>query len=263
MFKIVTKEIINELENFKFEKIDSYEVTELIDEPSQKVIDLAEKIKDKTEKELNNCSEQQLKFYNDCSKLIFGELKDNSPILIPAKCGFGKTTFLKSMIVTLIQEINNNNLSEDYLPMIITQERLEDLEKLIDNIKKETKTDSIYLFKGWNPNFNGCINTSPPQTQEEHLIKCNKLNCEQYDECSLSHQLQKSKKFPIIAITTARLALLNNSIDTNNSLDNYIEFIDINGISKKRQRIIIDEKPKYWFQQKLENVVFKIKNLLK
>ncbi len=26
---------------------------------------------------------------------------------------------------------------------------------------------------------------------------------------------------------------------------------------------IIDEKPKYWFQQKLENVVFKIKNLLK
>ena len=41
MFKIVTKEIINELENFKFEKIDSYEVTELIDEPSQKVIYLS------------------------------------------------------------------------------------------------------------------------------------------------------------------------------------------------------------------------------
>ena len=102
MFKIVTKEIINELENFKFEKIDSYEVTELIDEPSQEVIDLAEKVKEKTEKDLKNCSEEQLKFYNDCSKLIFGKLKDNSPILIPAKCGFGKTTFLKSMISVFV-----------------------------------------------------------------------------------------------------------------------------------------------------------------
>ena len=234
-----------ELENFKFEKIDSYELLELINESSQEVIDLAEKIKEKTQNDLSNdCSEEQLKFYNDCSKLIFGELKDKSPILIPAKCGFGKTTFLKSMIVTLIQEINNNNLSEDYLPMIITQERLEDLEKLTEDIKKETGTDNIYLFKGWNSNFNGCLNITPPQTQEEHLIKCNKLNCEQYNDCSLSHQLKKSKEFPIVAITTARLALLNNSIDSRNSLDNYVEFIDKNGNSKKRQRIIIDEKPK-------------------
>ena len=37
-----------ELENFKFEKIDSYELLELINEPSQEVIDLAEKIKEKT-----------------------------------------------------------------------------------------------------------------------------------------------------------------------------------------------------------------------
>ena len=127
-----------ELENFKFEKIDSFTIKDLINEPSQEIIDLANKIVKKTENDLHDCSKQQSKFYNDCSKLIFSEHKDNSPILIPAKCGFGKTTFLKSMIVTLIQEINNNNLSEDYLPMIITQERLEDLEKLIDNIKKET-----------------------------------------------------------------------------------------------------------------------------
>ena len=44
------------------------------------------------------------------------------------------------MIVTLIQEINNNNLSEDYLPMIITQERLEDLEKLTEDIRHQIAT---------------------------------------------------------------------------------------------------------------------------
>ena len=119
MFNIVTEEIINELENFKFEKIDSYEVLELINEPGQEVIDLAEKIKEKTEKDLKNCSEQQLKFYSDCSKLIFGDIKDSSPILIPAKCGFGKTTFLKSMISTLIDEIKNDKPIEKFLPMII------------------------------------------------------------------------------------------------------------------------------------------------
>ena len=127
MFNIRTKEIINELENFKFEKIDSYEVIELIDKPSKEIIDLAKKIKEKTEKDLKNCSEEQLEFYNDCSKLIFGELKDSSPVLIPAKCGFGKTTFLKSMINTVINEIKNNKLSEEFLPMIIVHERLEDL----------------------------------------------------------------------------------------------------------------------------------------
>ena len=152
MFEISTKEIINELENFKFEKIDSYEVLELIDDPSQEVIDLAEKIKEKTEKDLNNCSEQQLKFYNECSKLIFGKLKDNSPILIPAKCGFGKTTFLKSMISILIDEIKNDKPIEKFLPMIIVQERLEDLKELCKHINKlgkyNNKIPYIHLLEG-------------------------------------------------------------------------------------------------------------------
>ena len=239
------------MEEFHFEKIDSFEIKDLIKEPGEEIINLASKIADNTKNSLSNYSEQQVKFYNDCSRLIFGELIDNNPILIPAKCGFGKTTFLKSMISTVITEVENKRISEEYLPMIITQERLEDLENLIRAINDETKTNYIYLFKGWNKNFKECINNSPPKNLEEHYIKCNKSNCKEYEKCSISHQLKKSKEFPIIAITTARLALLNNSIDPHNSLDKYIEFTDKSGNTKKRKRIIIDEKPKL-----LENNLF-------
>ena len=242
--KIKDNIVNKELKDKKKKKIDSFEIKDLINESSKEIIELANKIAENTKNSLSNPSEQQIKFYNDCSQLIFGELKDNNPILIPAKCGFGKTTFLKSMISTIITEVKNENLSEDYLPIIITQERLEDLEKLIKAINDETDTNYIYLFKGWNEKFDGCINTSPPKNEKEHLIKCNKLNCEEYESCPLSHQLEKSRNFPIIAITTARLAILNNSIDPYISLDNYIQFTDENGITKRRNRIIIDEKPK-------------------
>ena len=251
MFNIGTKEIINELENFKFEKIDSYEVIELIDEPSQEVIDLAEKIKEKTEKDLNNCSEQQLKFYNDCSKLIFGELKDSSPVLIPAKCGFGKTTFLKSMISTLINEIKNNQLSEEELPMIITQERLEDLKNLVNHIRNEhgyynktEKIDYIYLFKSWNKNIS-CLNTFPPKNWEESLVRCNQKNCKKFWDCELSKQMETSKKSPIIAFSTKKLGIITDSLEDDNDINNYFEFINKDKKKLERTRLIIDEKPNF------------------
>ena len=251
MFNIGTKEIINELENFKFEKIDSYQVIELIDEPSQEVIDLAEKIKEKTEKDLKNCSEQQLKFYNDCSKLIFGELKDSSPVLIPAKCGFGKTTFLKSMISTLINEIKNNQLSEEELPMIITQERLEDLKNLVNHIRNEhgyynktEKIDYIYLFKSWNKNIS-CLNTFPPKNWEESLVRCNQKNCKKFWDCELSKQMETSKKSPIIAFSTKKLGIITDSLEDDNDINNYFEFINKDKKKLERTRLIIDEKPNF------------------
>ena len=244
MFNIGTKEIINELENFKFEKIDSYEVIELINEPSQEVIDLAEKIKEKTEKDLNNCSEQQLKFYNDCSKLIFGELKDSSPVLIPAKCGFGKTTFLKSMINTVINEIKNNKLSEEFLPMIIVQERLEDLKDLCKDINKlgkyHNKNPYIFLLEGWNDKL-ACINDFPPESIKESYAKCNSVNCNVFKKCKLKTQYVNATKSPILAITTARLSHITN----NNELNKYTKFKNGDGTEALRNKLIIDEKPKF------------------
>ena len=186
MTKIEDITIDKELEEFKFEKIDSFEIKDLINEPSKEIIDLAGKIADNTKNSLSSYSEQQLKFYNDCSQLIFGELIDNNPILIPAKCGFGKTTFLKSMISTVITEVENKRISEEYLPMIITQERLEDLESLVNKIRDEhgyyeetEKIDYLYLFKSWNETIN-CLNTSPPKNWQESLIRCNSKNCKNF-----------------------------------------------------------------------------------
>ena len=251
MFKIATKEIINEFENFKFEKIDSYDISELIDEPSQEVIDLAEKINEKTEKDLKNCSKQQLKFYNDCSKLIFGELKDSSPVLIPAKCGFGKTTFLKSMISTVISEIKNNNLSEEFLPMIITQERLEDLKNIVNHIRKEhgyynkvEQIDYIYLFKSWNKDIS-CLNTFAPKDWEESLVRCNQKNCKKFWNCELSKQMETSKKSPIIAFTTKKLGIITDSIEEDNDINNYLKFINNDKSELERTKLIIDEKPNF------------------
>lgn len=257
MTKIEDTTINKELEEFNFEKINSFEIKDLIKEPSEEITNLASKIADNTKNSLSNYSEQQVKFYNDCSQLIFGELIDNNPILIPAKCGFGKTTFLKSMISTVITEVENKRISEEYLPMIITQERLEDLESLVNKIRDEhgyyeetEKIDYLYLFKSWNETIN-CLNTSPPKNWQESLIRCNSKNCKNFWYCELSNQMEASKKSPIIAFSTKKLGIITDSLEEESGISNYLEFITKNKKVLQRSRLIVDEKPNFLINEEV------------
>lgn len=81
------------------------------------------------------------------------------------------------------------------------------------------------------------------------------------------------EKFPIYLIDSplvnfrihfAQTTMVNDR-DNLDEFEVYKDFLNKNfrNFLHPKTIFIIDEKPKYWFQQKLENVVFKIKNLLK
>ena len=155
------------------------------------------------------------------------------------------------MISTLISEIKENNLSEEILPMIITQERLEDLKNLVDHIRNEhgyyneiEQTDYIYLFKSWNSSVN-CLKTFPPKDWEESLVRCNQKNCNKFWYCELSKQMESSKKSPIIAFSTKKLGIITDSIEEDNYINNYLKFINKDKSELERTRLIIDEKPNF------------------
>ena len=223
-----------------------YKIEDLIKDSSVEIIEIAditaEKVK--TDLEKDTCIlEKQVFFYRDCTKLILSELNVEKPILIPAKCGFGKSTYIKSLIETLIDNVNKNKIEEDNLYMIVTANRIEDLKILKESIESihgqyDNQFPYIALSQSWNKDIN-CLDTeNPVLNYEESLNKCNK-GCSFYNnkECSLGKQFEDMKNSPILAITNEKL----NIISRQNKIEDYQHF---SNKTKKRKLLLIDEKPK-------------------
>ena len=88
-----------------------YNIEDLIKDSSAEIMKIANITSKKVKADLEKKTcilDKQVSFYRDCTKLILSELKENNPILIPAKCGFGKSTYIKSLIETLIDNVKNN-----------------------------------------------------------------------------------------------------------------------------------------------------------
>jgi cell division protein FtsW (lipid II flippase) len=80
---------------------------------------------------------QQEVFYKNCTNLFLNDLNTNSPILIPVKCGFGKSSFIKSYISTIIGEVKRGSCEFSKLPMIIATDRVVDLKSIQKSIEKK------------------------------------------------------------------------------------------------------------------------------
>jgi hypothetical protein len=207
-------------------------------------------------------TEQQLKFYNDCAKLIQSELKFPNPILIPVKCGFGKSAFIKAFIITLIKYINDGVMNEDALPMIISTDRREDLKAIANTIHEiygnyheewflgrkgidepDNSYPYIYVMEGWNESIECPYRI---KSYKESVEICNDENCDRYasKQCKLSNQFYEQKNSPILAMTNDRLAAILDNKNAEDGIEKYRAFCNKDLKEIKRNILLIDEKPK-------------------
>ncbi len=68
-------------------------VDDLIQEDSEDIF-FANAVQDNVKKERENFSQQQIDFSYEAARLITGRLKENKPVLVPVRCGFGKSTII-------------------------------------------------------------------------------------------------------------------------------------------------------------------------
>lgn len=95
-------------------RVKTYKANELISPTESDMhTDIAEKVVQKVKKIIGEkeCTGQQIAFYHECTSLILSKLVVNNPIIVPVKCGFGKSSFIRSYIETLVQEYKDKRLA--------------------------------------------------------------------------------------------------------------------------------------------------------
>jgi|GEM_PF-2027663 len=244
--------------------IRSYKSEELFEKPTSELINsIAEKIVVKIKDNWGSESvltEQQINFYFDCSKLILGDSKTNKPVLVPVKCGFGKSTFIKAYISTIIQAVRDGLLPESYMRMIIATNEIKDLSNLQKDIEKEfgaydecyitgweginepdIKIPYVYYLEGWSKSIK-C--QKDIRSYSESLEYCNENNCGDYFSCKLGRQMDEQVNSPILAISNQRLAYMLNYDDANEGINKLRKYNSKHEGEQWRNILLIDEKPK-------------------
>lgn len=259
-----------EYTSFFSHKIESYNVSQIIENTDDDVIEIANDVSESSKKFFaendSYISDQQVDFYNDCTRLILSDLKVKNPILIPVRCGFGKSTFLQNLIGMLIYRtrhgFSTNKIADDYLPMIITTDRISDLTNISntitdqygyynqisyydDKISGVVNKDQpyIYVLKGWNKSI-PCKNYKKVSSYAESIERCTPERCPFFSECELGVQKKDQMYSPILAMTNARLSYLTNTNNADEGVSKYTTFIRKDKEEITRKRLLIDEKPK-------------------
>ena len=167
---------------------------------------------------------EQINFANETSKIIFGELIEEIITVIPAPCGFGKSS-ITSEILQKIISLHINKESTDGI--IIVTDRLESLRNTVEYLKQVNLDGYTYILEGWNQEI--CINKKIKQGDAK---VCTPNNCNFFSKCKISKQQKEQEKFPILLITNARLR---------ECADSIIKYKDWeNGT---RTILLIDERP--------------------
>ena len=167
---------------------------------------------------------EQINFANETSKIIFGELIEDIITVIPAPCGFGKSS-ITSEILQKIISLHINKESTDGI--IIVTDRLESLRNTVEYLKHINLDGYTYILEGWNKDI--CINKKIKQSDAK---VCTPNNCNFFSKCKISKQQKEQEKFPILLITNARLR---------ECADSIIKYKDWeNGT---RTILLIDERP--------------------
>ena len=167
---------------------------------------------------------EQINFANETSKIILGELIENIITVIPAPCGFGKSS-ITSEILQKIISLHINKKSTDGI--IIITDRLESLRNTVEYLNQINLDGYAYVLEGWNQEI--CINKKIKQSDAK---VCTPNNCNFFSKCKISKQQKEQEKYPILLITNARLR---------ECADSIIKYKDWeNGT---RTILLIDERP--------------------
>ncbi|MBU3135039.1 hypothetical protein KPL39_02030 [Clostridium gasigenes] len=214
------------LDNLKFSK-DVYSSDEMVD-----VTDKFKKIVENTVNGFINtfesrgmeATEEQIYFARETANVIFGELKETIIPVIPAPCGYGKSTIKLEIVKELIKLYKNEgkNITNG---IIIVGDRLDDLRDLEKSLVDCNMNGYTYMLESWNENI--CINRKVKESKPKICY-----GCDYFNKCKIGEQQEKQKEYPILLITNARLKEFGSSIDTYKKYN-----------SGERTLLLIDERP--------------------
>ena len=169
-------------------------------------------------------TQEQINFALETSKIVFGELIEKLITVIPAPCGFGKSSITAEILQKIIS-LHINKESTDGI--IIVTDRLESLRNTVNYLDQNNLGGYTYILEGWNKEV--CINKKIKQSD---VKVCTPSNCSFFSKCKISKQQKEQEKYPILLITNARLR------ECADSINKYKEWE--NG---KRTILLIDERP--------------------
>ena len=228
-----------------------------ISEQTEDIISFALETQDVFEtlfnKRHSKVTEGQLKFCYDAALSILGNPKNKNKItVIPARAGFGKSSFIYSFLIVFCDylKIDLGIIKEQGI--IIVTDKLDALRQLNEMIfdakgyfDDETQTPFSYLLEAWSKdsyNLGVCLNEDITEYREG---MCS-INCPFFYKCKLTKQKIEQKYSPILLITNARF------FKHFDIIDEYATWIDKDGKERKRDIIIIDEKPSMVYNGKVE-----------
>ncbi|MGX2959483.1 hypothetical protein JNUCC23_09470 [Peribacillus sp. JNUCC 23] len=228
---------------------DAEEVVEVPEEHSGIIENVVKGYEDLFLKRRIAPTEAQLDFARTTAKILLGELHDENTIpVIPAPCGFGKSTITYVFLKELCKAIKGGLFTKG---LIIVTDKLAELKKIHNDLiaeigyykievvnKREFKTPYTYVLEGWTDRsydegicLNKKVNYYKPGM-------CSQMSCPFFNECKMSKQRNAQAFSPILLMTNARLETFGENINQ------YGTYIDENGKAHKRTMIINDEKPK-------------------
>lgn len=193
-------------------------------------------------------TDAQLEFARTTAKILMGDLINKRTIpVIPAPCGFGKSTITYVFLIEVCNALKEGTISDG---MIIVTDKLEELKQIHKDITNELghykseevkgkkfNTPFTYVLESWtNRSLDEgiCLNK---KVKSYKSGMCSEINCPFFKECKISKQKQMQQFSPILLMTNARLETFGESINQ------YGYYIDSNGKSQPRTMIINDEKP--------------------
>ncbi|MDZ5610506.1 hypothetical protein U2I54_26715, partial [Bacillus pseudomycoides] len=195
-----------------------------------------------------NPTKEQIEFAWTTAKILLGELKDRKTIpVIPAPCGFGKSTITYVFIKEVCKALREGLIQEG---MIIVTDKLDDLKKIHEELTKEIgyykieiindkecTTPFTYVLEGWTEKSYEQGICKNKRMKAYKVGMCNKENCPFFDECKVLTQKTEQRFSPILLMTNARLDTFGENINQ------YKDYENRDGESVTRTMIINDEKP--------------------
>lgn len=177
-----------------------------------------------TFKNRGGATKEQINFANETAKIVYGDLKENIITVIPAPCGFGKSSITLEILKNQIQLYKDDKTTDG---IIIVTDRLESLKETEKELNQLGLKGYTYVLESWNPEM--CKNKKIKQSDAKI---CSFDKCPYFTKCKIFTQQKDQEKFPILLITNARLK------ECGESINRYKEYE--NGI---RTTLLIDERP--------------------
>lgn len=184
---------------------------------------------------------EQVEFAETTTKILLGELINNESVpVIPAPCGFGKSSITYLFALEICKAIKLGKWQHGMIIVTDKLEQLKDLQEYIyDHLGYYDNTNNIpysYVLEGWTERSYGEGMCKNKEKKRYELGMCQ--GCPFFTSCKISKQSDEQQQSPILLITKARLETFADSVNK------YTYYINEHGEKQSRTLLINDEKPR-------------------